>query len=312
MKTPSVSLTRAIALLSLSACLTLAPAHLHAGAEPISPVVESPAPSPLHALLKLDVSSDYITPRGLHVENQGLVFQPLLLVFYNLYSNKDGFVNDVSLTLGAWSSFHTRESGREAGHWNEFDPIAGLGVKFGKYWGFDVNYTSFESMTSSFETSHHLELKLSFNDAAFTGNKTFSINPYVAFWKELKNKATVVFNPATSETSYYFTLGINPTIDLKKIKFEFPTFVNLVDDNFYQQANGASGGSGAAVFRTGIQASVPLSFVPKSMGFWSVYAGVKYYHLDNAGVLDGNQVLGAVGSREKDLVQFHGGISIFF
>jgi len=39
---------------------------------------------------------------------------------------------------------------------------------------------------------------------------------------------------------------------------------------------------------------------------------VQYYHLSNDGLLDGNQVLGADASRTENLVQFHGGISIFF
>lgn len=303
-----------LASLALGACVLLPAVTSQAGeSAKLSPIVEPPPSSSwVHALLKLDFSDHYITPRGLNVENQGLVFQPLFLVFWNLYSNPDGFLNDVTLTTGVWSSFHSRESGPDEGNWNEFDPIAGLGFKFAKYWSFDVNYTAFESMVSAYPTSQHLELKLGFNDAAFTGSQVFSINPYVAFWKELKNKSTVAFNPATSSESYYFTIGMTPTIDLKKVKFEFPTFINIVDNDFYQQFDGTGGGSGVAVIRTGVQATVPLSFVPKSMGFWSLYAGVKYYHLDNPGLLDGNQVLGADGARKRDLVQFHGGISIFF
>jgi len=302
-----------LALLALGGCLALPPAAVYAGeSAKISPVVEPP-PSPwIHALLKVDVSDHYITPRGLNVENQGLIVQPLFLIFWNLYSNPDGFINDVTLTTGVWTSVHTRTSGPEDGNWNEVDPIAGLAFKFAKYWQFDVNYTAFESMVSAFPTSQHMELKLSFNDGAYTGNKTFSINPYVAFWKELSDKATVRFNQATSSESHYFTLGMTPTIDLKVVKFEFPTFINYTDNDFYQRFDGTGGGSGIAVIRTGVQATVPLNFVPKSMGFWSVYAGVKYYHLNNPGLLDGNQVLGADGSRERDLVQFHGGVSIFF
>jgi len=272
-----------LASLALGACVLLPAVTSQAGeSAKLSPIVEPPPSSSwVHALLKLDFSDHYITPRGLNVENQGLVFQPLFLVFWNLYSNPDGFLNDVTLTTGVWSSFHSRESGPDEGNWNEFDPIAGLGFKFAKYWSFDVNYTAFESMVSAYPTSQHLELKLG-------------------------------FNAATSSESYYFTIGMTPTIDLKKVKFEFPTFINIVDNDFYQQFDGTGGGSGVAVIRTGVQATVPLSFVPKSMGFWSLYAGVKYYHLDNPGLLDGNQVLGADGARKRDLVQFHGGISIFF
>jgi len=275
-----------------------------------NPVVAPPESEPwIHALLQLDFSDHYITPRGLNVENEGLIFQPLFLVFWDLYSSKDGFLQDVTLTTGVWSSFHTRESGADPGHWNEFDPIAGLGFKFADLWKLDLNYTAFRSMVDSYPTSHHLEVKLGFDDSKFLG--AFALNPYIAFWKELENKATVAFNPATSEESYYFTVGVNPSFKAGPVKFEFPTYINLVDGDFYQKFDGTGGGSGLAVFGTEVKLSVPLTFIPKDMGFWTLYAGVKYYHLSNDGLRDGNMVLTA-NEHKDDLVQFHGGISIFF
>lgn len=263
-----------------------------------------------HFLLQLDFSDAYITPRGLNVENQGLVFQPLLLSFWNLYSDKDNFINDVSLTAGVWSSFHTRESGADPGNWNEWDPILGLTFGLGENFKFETNYTAFKSMVDSYPTSHHLELKLKFDDSKWLGE--FALNPYVAYWQELENKATVAFNPATSDESYYFTLGVNPGVKLGPVKLEFPTYINLVGSEFYQKFDGSGGGSGVGVFGTEIKASVPLTFIPKEAGFWTGYVGVKYYHLSNDGLLDGNQVLGADAERDKNLVQVHGGLSIFF
>lgn len=277
---------------------------------PKNPAVAPPETEPwIHALLQLDFSDHYITPRGLNVENEGLIFQPLFLVFWDLYSSKDGFLQDVSLTTGVWSSFHTRESGANPGHWNEFDPIAGLGFKFADYWKLDLNYTAFRSMVDSYPTSHHLEVKLGFDDSKILG--AFALNPYIAFWKELENKATVAFDPATSDESYYFTVGVNPSFKAGPVKFEFPTYINIVDGDFYQKFDGTGGGSGLAVFGTELKVSVPLTFVPKDMGFWTLYAGVKYYHLSNDGLRDGNMVLTA-NEHKDDLVQFHGGISIFF
>ena len=133
----------------------------------------------------------------------------------------------------------------------------------------------------------------------------------MAYWLELDEKATVVFNPATSEESYYFTIGIDPSFKIGSVKVEFPTYINLVDDDFYQQFDGSPGGDGLAVFCTGMKASVPLTFVPKDLGFWTFYAGVKYYNLDNQGLEDGNSVL-TPNEHRDDLVQFYGGISIFF
>jgi hypothetical protein len=273
------------------------------------PLETAPPPSRVHALLQMDFSDHYITPRGLNVENEGLVFQPLLLAFWDLYSSKDSFVDNVTLVTGIWSSIHTNESGADPGHWNEFDPIAGLSFAFADHWKLDTTFTAFKSMVDSYPTSTHFEAKLSFDDSPWMGK--FALNPFVAFWQELDEKATVVFDPSTSDSTYYFTLGINPTLKFDSFKIEFPTFVNLVDDDFYQQFDGSPGGSGAAVFSTGAKATVPLTFMPKGYGSWSFYAGVKYYHLDNQGLLDGNSVL-TPNEHKKDLVQFHTGIAVFF
>jgi len=275
-------------------------------------VIEPAAPPlKLNMLLQLDVSDHYITPRGLNVENDGLIFQPLALLFANLYSSKSTFISDVSLTAGVWSSIHSQESGADPGHWNEFDPILGFTFKFAECLKLDTTYTSFISQTDSYDTSHHLELKLTLDDSKWLG--AYSLNPFVAYWKELDNKSTVVFNPTTSEESYYFTLGINPAIKFDAVKLEFPTFVNIVADDFYQKFDGSGGGSGAAVFATGIKASVPLKFIPQEYGFWTYYAGVKYYHLSNEGLENGNSVLTSGGDNEDtNLFQFHTGLTIFF
>lgn len=281
-------------------------------APPAAPVLTAPESDPwAHVLLQLDFSDHYITPRGLNVENEGLVFQPLLLVFWDLYSNESSYLKDISLTTGVWSSIHSEKSGADPGHWNEYDPILGLTFKFAGNWKLDTMVTQFESMVDSYPTSTHFEAKVSYDDSALWGGSRFSLNPFAAYWQELDEKATVVFNNATSDQSFYFTLGINPTVNLDVVKFEFPTYINLVGDDFYQKFDGSGGGGGLALFSTGLKASVPLKFIPKSAGFWSLYAGVKYYHLENEGLLDGNTVL-TPNEHKKDLVQFSGGLSIFF
>ena len=274
-------------------------------------VIEPESGLRIHGLVNLEFSDHYITPRGLNVENQGLIFQPLVLLFWNLYSNESGFLNDVTLTTGVWNSIHSKKSGAEPSHWNEIDPIGGLTFKFAKELQFDVFWSAFQSQTDSYDTSNNLSLKLTWNDHLW---ESFSINPYVEYWAELSDKATVVFNSATSDESWYFSVGINPTYKFKSIPLtlSFPTYINIVEDDFYQRFDGTPGGSDVAVFSTQIKATVPLSFIPASYGSWSVYAAFQYYHLDNAGLLDGNQVLGADASREENLYQIHGGLTIFF
>lgn len=304
--------TAALAALGLGlSCLTTSSAL----AGDLSKEMKKPAEEALgihvHGLINLEVSDHYITPRGLNTENQGVIFQPLALLFWNLYSSDTGFLNDVTLTTGVWNSIHTKKSGAEPSHWNEIDPIGGLTFKFLKDWQLDVFWSAFQSQTDSYDTSENLSIKLTYNDKLF--GDSFSINPYVEYWDELSDKSTVVFNPATSHESYYFSIGINPTYKFKSIPLtiSFPTSINIVDSDFYQRFDGTSGGSGVAVFTTQFKAQIPLDFIPKGYGAWTFYAAVQYYHLNNDGLLDGNQVL-ADASREENLVQFHGGVSIFF
>ena len=44
-------------------------------------VIEPEPPSKIHTLINVDISDHYITPRGLNVENEGVVVQPLVLIF---------------------------------------------------------------------------------------------------------------------------------------------------------------------------------------------------------------------------------------
>ena len=304
--------TRALALANtLALALTSVSRAGHDVTKEMKMPAEEALGSRIHGLVNLEVSDHYITPRGLNVENQGVIFQPLVLLFWNLYSSDTGFLNDITLTTGVWNSIHTRESGADPSHWNEIDPIGGITFKFLKELQLDVFWSAFQSQTDSYDTSNNLSVKLTWNDTIF--GDSFSINPYVEFWDELSDKATVVFNPATSDESFYFAIGINPTYRFKSIPLtiSLPTSINICDSDFYQRFDGSPGGSGLAVFTTQLKFQVPLNFIPKGYGAWTFYAGIQYYHLNNDGLLDGNQVL-ADAQRTENLVQFHGGISIFF
>ena len=76
------------------------------------------------------VVSQYIS-RGSFLENQGLIAQPYLDLYFKLYEG-DGFLNKVTLNLGLWSSFTVEDpAGRrrrpdDLDHpaWYEFDYTA--------------------------------------------------------------------------------------------------------------------------------------------------------------------------------------------
>jgi hypothetical protein len=265
--------------------------------------------SRVNGLMTFDFSDNYITPRGLHVEDEGLVTQPLLLLFWNLHSSSQGKLTEVTLTTGVWNSFHSVRSGVNPSRWNEVDPILSMTMKFKKGFTVDVGTTAFYTPTDSYQTSAHADFKLTYNAAV---SKAFSINPYVAYWVELQNKATVVFDPATSSEGSYLTIGATPTFGLGAATVDFGTYANFVSSDFYQKFDGTDGGSGLAVVSVAPKVSLPLKFLGVTHGAWTAYAGLTYYYLRNDGLLDGNQVLGNDPNRDSNLTKIRGGLSVFF
>ena len=105
--------------------------------------------SNVNGLVAWDFSDHYITPRGLNVEDKGLVVQPLMLLFWKLHGSDQGAVSDVTLTTGIWNSFHSHRAGARPSRWNEIDPILGVAVKFRKGFTVDVSTTAFYTPTDA-------------------------------------------------------------------------------------------------------------------------------------------------------------------
>ena len=261
-----------------------------------------------------EFSDKYITPRGLLVENEGVVWQPLIVLMCDLYSADHGFITDVTVQASDWASVHSHRDGPQKLNFNEDDPSVGLDLKFFKDFELDSSYTAFVSENGAYPTSTNLDEKLTYHDHFVEG---FALNPYVEYFQEMTNKATFDLVPALSKKGYYFVLGFDPTYTVKTplvpITFEAPTDVTFCSENFYQRASGAPGGSGVGVVSTEFKASIPLDFIPKSYGHWTYYAGVQYYYIANQGALDGNATFGAnAPNRSHDLYQFHTGLQLFF
>ena len=73
------------------------------------PRVQCP-PKFVTGLLDLPLSNYYLTPRGVIVENSGVIAQPMLQLFFNLYES-DGPVNNVTGMVGIWNSIHSKQRG---------------------------------------------------------------------------------------------------------------------------------------------------------------------------------------------------------
>lgn len=260
-----------------------------------------------HGLLDLRLSDAYITPRGLIVEDEGLVFQPLFLLFADLYKG-DGPLSSVTASVGIWNSVHSKVPAgvnSTTDNWNEMDFLSGLSATFFKDWTFGASYQYWVSPIDAFVSNSVLELQLSYSDH-FLENVMpgkWSLNPYVTLFIELHNKATV----SSTDESYNIQLGFGPkyVFDGYPLTIEVPTFVTFPGDDFYSES------STLGLFSTGLKVTAPLTSVPERYGKWSLYAGFLYYHLINDGIVAGNRLL-PPQSTTRNPVQVIGGIVLEF
>ena len=70
--------------------------------------LKAPPPPPvesldIHGFADVTLLNDYITPRGLLVNNTGLTTQYLVGLVLDVYKDKIGFINDISFDGGAWN-----------------------------------------------------------------------------------------------------------------------------------------------------------------------------------------------------------------
>lgn len=158
----------------------------------------------VHGLVNLEFSDYHLTPRGINLQNRGLIFQPLVRLDWNLYKPATAatnvFINDLYVTTAVWNDIDTVRSGVRPGHWNEIDFTVGPNVRFLNDWTLESPFTAFRSETASFETCWAWDPRLTYHDHFI---KNFSVNPYVEFFYELHEKITVILVPSKSQSSYF-------------------------------------------------------------------------------------------------------------
>jgi len=260
-------------------------------------------------VLDLPLTNTYISPRGVISEDEGLVFQPSLTLFLNFYQG-DGPITNVTGSVGMWNSVHSKFRGIEADttaeNWFEVDLVTGISVTFLKDWTFSFGYEYWLSPIDAFAPTSLITLRLAYTDHFLKALMPhtpgeLSINPYINFFIELKNKAAA---PVTVDESFYFELGFIPKYVFAgyPLTLELPTYFIFPGDHFY------STNSTLGVFSTGVKVTAPLTFIDERYGKWSVNLALKYYHLANDGVVAGN----AAFSTSRDRVQVIGGLTLNF
>jgi hypothetical protein len=296
----------------------------------VTPPPPPPSPLPMVDLLvDVDFDSEYLTPRGMIVHNDGATIEPIVLGFVKIYQGT-GWLTSVKLDGGVWNDFSTTGVSKNAPfgsnpktNYVEIDPIAGFSLGLFKYFTFDATYTAFVDQILSIGTSHHFYATLSFDDSSFLGG--FGFHPYITFWQELGGKATdadvpeAVLGPSPRSganpqpgSSFYFDVGIDPTYTFKSlygVKLETPCRVLLPDSRFYGEYYGSA--STVGLFELGARASVPLKFMPANLGHWETHLGYRYQNYVDDNLYHLN-TFNAPGHPVRVNNQVYSGISVFF
>ena len=267
----------------------------------------------IHGFVELPFKTSYITPRGLVVENGGVVFQPVAGLVFPI--GDAGPVKGITFVTGVWNSINSAQGDPKVGPWNEFDYFASFSGNVGKV-NATLTYGAWlfpTSTTNKPSTEHNLDLKISYDDTDLYGDtfgKGFALHPYVDVFWAISGSSTVVLG-RQGDTGYV-EIGIVPTYTYKEIHdypitFTFPVYFSVGPEHYWGAAN-PDGNLG--VFSASVNASVPLNFIPARYGYWHADAGVTYYHLINDNLLEAGRILS--GNTDRDIVQGSVGIGVNF
>jgi hypothetical protein len=274
---------------------------------PIALAQDIPPQPALHGFDDLAFKNDYITPRGLLVTNKGLTIQILNGFVASAYQSANGPVNDIAFVAGVWNDLNPAH--QNAPTWNEIDPFVGVNFNLYKDWIAGIQYVAFISPHGNFKLEHNIEFSLRYEDK-MRWLSPISFNPYAKLFFTASGGSTVVLGKVPS---FDVELGAVPTWNLHPrdipVTLTMPTWLTVGPADFW------GGTNNVGVFSTGVNARVPIEWVPQQYGEWSVNAGVQYYNLINSQLRNAQSVIGVVSpgsSGYRNVFVFAAGLGFHF
>jgi hypothetical protein len=265
----------------------------------------------VHGLFNVNVTDQFITNYGLNLENQGVMIQPHLLLSTHVYANRLSWITEAVVTGGVWSTWNSRLSGNDPGHWRELDAYGGLTLTLARDWKLSAFYSAYMSQTASFPTAWDLAIALTLDDSRWL--REYALHPFIEFRRQTEGRNNFSLNQANTDESYMFKLGISPSHTFSNgLKLEWPIFATLMPDGFYQHLDGRAASGGVGFVSAAFKATMPLRRLSTARLGWSVYGAVQFYHLTNSGLLETNQALNASSKQVSEFVQFHAGLTLNF
>lgn len=238
--------------------------------------------------VSLSVSADVVTEywfRGIPQEDQDLIFQPGIDVGVALYSNEDFSIDGY---FGVWNSFHSEPTG-DADFYYEVDWYTGLTFGLPGNFTLDVAYVALYGPSISSMFAEEIDLTLGYDDSDMWGEPLpgwTGLQPYAMLAFEIDNGSDA--GGPTPDQGTYLELGIAPGFTLVQsedypIDLAIPVTVGLGLEDYYEHAGTSGTADEDETFGfvdIGVDASMPLSFIPADYGAWSMTAGIHVLFLN--------------------------------
>lgn len=259
----------------------------------------------LHGFGDLSVKSDYVTPRGLVVVDDGVTVQVL---------NGLSLVapNGIAITAGTWVDLNPGFNRAEnITALNEFDFFVGVSGQIAPKLTAGVEYSQFISGQPSvaFQPEHNLEFSLKYADGG--PDSTVSINPYAKlFWAFESKSSTTVLGKRGG--TFDVELGMVPTIKFGRASLSAPTWITVGPKTYWAAKDNplAVQAENFGVFSTGLKGVIPITKEGAGGASASLYAQLQYYRLINENLKTARFLL--TRSTGADKLVFGTGISIGF
>ena len=224
----------------------------------------------------ISVSSRYIY-HGYVVEDRGPVVHPYLYGEAKFYSGT-GWLSSAYVTLGVLNTLQFRHDGISAENemlrtWYELQVEPGLSLVFAEALTVSANYIRFESPNGAYISGNAAALRLELDDERWLG--AFALRPHFLWFMPVGNES----NPDT-EQGHHFELGVKPGGTIGKnsaypVSVSLPAVLGVGDKHYYA-------GRHFGFVSAGVTVSMPLAFVPKGLGDWSLSGSALYYRLGSA------------------------------
>lgn len=224
-----------------------------------------------------EVTLDYVTNyffRGIEQQtsDSGIVIQPGASLTVPV-------VDDITATVGTWSSWHSEVPTTADGNLYETDVFASLDATFGDFTT-SLGYTLYTYPNLSTNGVQEATLTVGFDDSEYLGD--FSFNPYAMLAVETVNTNSI--NPAGDEATYLelggaFSLdGLTRGTFAEVWTWKLPVVVGLSLDDYYTESAAAGGDEETFGYASvGLAGSVPLSEYLGSdewVGAWDLTVGL--------------------------------------